>query len=142
VLIYDCFETKKVYFSLRGHETRVNAVEWLSKDEIISVSDKIIVHKGSSLDGSKWAQVQTIGLGNQINYMSTLSTQKASYICVISDDGNLRLYERTDGDFKVKAELMFGRNLQEAVCLTMIGQNHLLLLLGGYQSQIHAYTLQ
>ena len=54
VLVYDCFESKKVHFSLGGHETRVNALEWLSEDEIISVSDRIVVHKGSGVDGNNW----------------------------------------------------------------------------------------
>ena len=43
-------------------------------------------------------------------------------------------------DFIEKAMLMFGRNLQETAALHVIGSNHLLLLTGGYDSQIHVYS--
>lgn len=53
------------------------------------------------------------------------------WTCVFGEDGRL--------DFKVKSELLFGRNLQEVTELKTLGENDLLLLTGGYDSKIHVY---
>jgi WD40 repeat protein len=61
----------------------------------------------------------------------------------MSNDGMLRLYKQTENEsFSEQANLAFGRNLQESMCLTLIGQNNFLLFVGGYDSKIHVYTLK
>ena len=37
--------------------------------------------------------------------------------------------------------MLFGRNLQESLCLTTLGPEHLMLMIGGYNSQMHIYTI-
>jgi hypothetical protein len=42
--------------------------------------------------------------------------------------------------FEQKGEILFGKNLQEAMSLATIGKKHLLLVVGGYDSNVHCYT--
>ena len=42
--------------------------------------------------------------------------------------------------FKVKGELLFGRNLQESSAIHCIGDGHLMVAVGGYDSKVHIYT--
>jgi WD40 repeat protein len=61
----------------------------------------------------------------------------------MSNDGMLRLYQSTeDGKYVEKANLAFGRNLQESICLSELGNDHIVLLVGGYDSKIHVYTIK
>ena len=53
--------------------------------------------------------------------------------------GVLNLYSKVEGDFIKKSSLLFGRNLQETFCMVEVGQ-HLMLMIGGYDSKIHVYT--
>ena len=55
------------------------------------------------------------------------------WVCTTSAEG-------VTGEVTGKAELLFGRNLQETATLKEIGSKHLLLLTGGYDSQIHVYS--
>jgi WD40 repeat protein len=56
-------------------------------------------------------------------------------------EGLLKLWSAQDisSDFSLKSELHFGRTLQEEVCLKSIGESHLMLLSGGYDSKVHVY---
>jgi hypothetical protein len=62
VLMADTLHTKRVLFSLRGHESRVNSVAWLKSDTLVSVSDRIVVYVGQGSDGANWKIVQSIKL--------------------------------------------------------------------------------
>jgi hypothetical protein len=59
VLVADMQTQKKVYFSLGGHTSRVNSVQWLHND-IVAVSDRIVVYEGKGTVGSQWKIKQTI----------------------------------------------------------------------------------
>ena len=54
VLIADTINSRRVYFSLNGHENRVNCVQWLDSTNLVSVSDRIVVYSGEIIDGAKW----------------------------------------------------------------------------------------
>jgi hypothetical protein len=57
--------------------------------------------------------------------------------------GDLKLWSLGhDGSFGLKSSLLFGRNLQETASLQCVGNQHLMLLTGGYDSKIHVYTIQ
>jgi len=62
-------------------------------------------------------------------------------VCTMANDGELRLYSG-EAELSEMATLLFGRNLQEALCLTHVGKGHLMLMVGGYNSQIHLYTIE
>lgn len=62
-------------------------------------------------------------------------------MCTMANDGALRLYSG-EQQLSEMATLLFARNLQEALCLTHVGKGHLMLMVGGYNSQIHLYTIQ
>ncbi len=88
---------KKVWFSLGGHETRVNSVAWLDHNTLVSVSDKIVVYRGEGVDGADWRIVQVISENDQqINYLAVMKTTESNYVCTMADDGILRLYKGSD----------------------------------------------
>jgi hypothetical protein len=105
VLVADMINVKRVHFSLNGHEHRVNSVSWLSKDILVAVSDRIVIYEGNGIDGANWKIKQVIitQTKEQINYLSVLDGVNCDYICTISNDGVLNLYENSDKDFKPKA---------------------------------------
>ena len=97
VLVADMLTIKKVWFSLGGHETRVNSVAWLDHNTLVSVSDKIVVYRGEGVDGADWRIVQVISEnGQQINYLTVMKTPESNYVCTMADDGVLRLYKGSD----------------------------------------------
>lgn len=105
VLVADMLNTKRVHFSLNGHEHRVNSVAWLSEDNLVAVSDRIVIYEGIGIDGANWKikQVITTQSKEQINYVSVLYGSDCDYICSMSNDGVLNLYENSVQDFKPKA---------------------------------------
>ena len=58
----------------------------------------------------------------------------------MSLDGDLKMWLLKDESFSKVGILIFGKNLQESFGLTPIGDGHLLLVVGGYDSNIHCYT--
>lgn len=50
------------------------------------------------------------------------------------------MWSQKDDRFEKVGEILFGKNLQEAMQITTIGKKHLLLVVGGYDSNIHCYT--
>jgi len=71
------------------------------------------------------------------------NSSNCEYFCTMSNDGMLRLFQNDEsGNFVEKANLAFGRNLQESICLSELGNTHLILLIGGYDSKIHVYTFR
>ena len=71
----------------------------------------------------------TLGDGSKENYFATICAEGVLKVwtCTTSAEGST-------GEVTQKAELLFGRNLQETATLKEIGSNHLLLLTGGYDS--------
>ena len=59
----------------------------------------------------------------------------------LCSEGQLKVWASpdTESDFSLKSSLLFGRNLQEESCLRKVGEKHLMLLTGGYDSKIHVY---
>lgn len=56
--------------------------------------------------------------------------------------GTLKLWQgSTINNISFRQELLFGKNLQEAIGVTAVGQKHLILLVGGYDSNIHVYLV-
>jgi hypothetical protein len=72
--------------------------------------------------------------------MAVLQTPLASYVCTLANDGCLKLYSGKE-ELSEQSTLLFGRNLQESLCLTTLGPEHLMLMIGGYNSQMHVYTI-
>ena len=79
-----------------------------------------------------------------LNYLSVYQGSNALYFTTMCMDGYLKLWSSPDQEqeFIVKAELLFGRNLQEETSLLDVGEKHLMLLTGGYDSKIHVYCTQ
>jgi len=84
-----------------------------------------------------------------INYLTTLNLSGADgtteiYFATMCLSGTLKLWqnstEHADSEFKQSGELLFGKNLQEAFQLTAVGQKYLLLVVGGYDKNVHCYT--
>lgn len=57
-------------------------------------------------------------------YLAVIQNLKSNTLfCTMSNDGMLRLYSATtaeDGKYIEKANLAFGRNLQESLCLSKL----------------------
>lgn len=151
--------TPKVICSLNAHTTRVNAVGWLTKNLLVSIGgDEMCIVVWESADPRRpdaWKVKQKIE-GAHKGTLTQLTTN-----AIVCDDGSIETYfvtvdsvgtsklwagktlaDGTSSDFTEKAFLMFGRNLQETVALHGLGSNHILLLSGGYDSQIHVYSTQ
>jgi hypothetical protein len=56
--------------------------------------------------------------------------------------GTLKLWtlSQTGVKYEQIGQILFGKNLQEAMELTLVGSKYLLLVVGGYDSNIHCYT--
>jgi hypothetical protein len=64
------------------------------------------------------------------------------YIATMCAGGTLKLFQGVNEDtIEFKSELLFGKNLQEAIGLTQLGEKNLLLTVGGYDSNIHTYLI-
>ena len=77
-------------------------------------------------------------------YLSVIQNSKNNkFFTTMSNDGMLRLYQSNeDGQYIEKANIAFGRNLQESMCISELGNDHVVLLVGGYDSKIHVYTIK
>lgn len=141
----------RTLFTLKGHQGRVNAVQWLGTDTIVSVGedDVITVWRCSDVAGASsfesWSILQQEAKrhGANINYLSLLCpSQEERYFMTMCMNGNLHLwfFNAAEGKFSLAGTILFGKNLQEAFELTLLGPDHLLLAVGGYDSHIHIYT--
>jgi WD40 repeat protein len=150
-LVSDKYRLPKVLFVLNAHTTRVNAVQWLSPNSLVSIGgdEKLIVVWTCSQArvGETWKVHQLIG--SEISgHSSTLTHLRAyrvseneQYFTTMDVGGDLRVWAMCDdGKFVLKSSLLFGRNLQETTVMNCIGNDHLMLLTGGYDSKIHVYT--
>ena len=56
--------------------------------------------------------------------------------------GTLKLWQGTnESNIAFRGELLFGKNLQEAIGITSLGDKHLLVVVGGYDVNIHVYLV-
>jgi WD40 repeat protein len=81
-----------------------------------------------------------------INYLSTYRFDNELYVITMCSDGKMTMWfgELNDehNKYHFKSELLFGRNLQEVSAIQCIGKEHLLVLVGGYDSKVHIYTIK
>jgi len=65
------------------------------------------------------------------------------YFATFSAGGNLDLfyYDVDLNEYKLFHTIPFKKKLQDAICLTVLNENFLLLLTGGYDSVIHIHTV-
>ena len=56
--------------------------------------------------------------------------------------GTLKLWQGTTFDnIAFKDQLLFGKNLQEAMGIVEIGDKHIMIVVGGYDVNIHVYLI-
>jgi WD40 repeat protein len=123
VLILDPKHTQgkipKVLFSLRGHQERVNGVQWLTATSLVSIStDKslIVWSCGAPRDPSSWTQHKSIENAHgqaAINYLRTLAlSEEELYVLTMCAGGTLKLWQgRAPSEIAFGGELLFGKNL-------------------------------
>ena len=150
VCVLDQFteSSPKCLFTLKHHTDRVNSVQWISDSLLVSVSaDKQIViwccEPGKERTEEGWAVRQVIKGAHEhpINYLASLRISDSElYFATMCLGGTTKLWQLKDGQFELGAQLLFGKNLQEAVQLARIGEKHVMLLMGGYDKQVHIYT--
>ena len=138
-------------FSLRGHTDRANAVQWLNNETIVSIgSDQRIViwayDAGTDPKEAanwKYQRVYNTAHANAINYLKAYSpTSTEYYILTMCVGGTMKLWQGENvQSIEFKDELLFGKNLQEAMGLVTYGDKHLLLVIGGYDLNIHLYLV-
>ena len=120
--------TPKVLFGLSGHTTRINAVQWLTPELIVSIGGDekaIIVWQKTAGESAKspgsWQAACKLTEAHPatINYLTTFKADSALdplYFTTMCLQGVLKLWVSNFGEdgkiiFSVKSELLFGRNL-------------------------------
>lgn len=155
VLILDPYHINnsipKVIFSLRGHKDRINAVQWLDQSTLVSISsDKSIIIwsylKGTDpKDPLNWSKTKVFedAHAQAINYLKCFSVaENEHYILTMCSAGTLKLWQGSSKDtIEYKDQLLFGKNLQECMHLVKHGDKHLMMLVGGYDINIHVYLI-
>ena len=141
----------KVLFSLRGHLERVNGLQWLNRYTLVSISaDKSIIvwayDQGSDPRiPESWTYKRAYENAHveSINYLRCFSPNESeSYIVTMCASGTLKLWQgHTVSEIQFKEQLIFGKNLQEAMGLITHGERHLMLVVGGYDINIHVYLV-
>ena len=63
-----------------------------------------------------------------------------SYFATMCMGGTLKLWAKKGEEYKLSGEILFGKNLQEALEMTPVGKKYLLLVVGGYDRNVHCYT--
>ena len=158
--IYDPFNYK-THLTLRGHKQRVNVVRWVDsskcKNELIELlscsADGTIIHwincgkDKNPYDHSSWKieQVYSSSEPNQpVNLLHSLFISPfEKYFAAFSSSGKLDLFyfDIDLNQYKMFHSIPYKKKLQDAVCLTVLNENYLLLLTGGYDSLINVYTV-
>jgi WD40 repeat protein len=155
VLIMDPYHINgkipKVLFSLRGHLDRVNGVSWISNRSLVSISaDKsIIVWSYSESHDPRvpesWVSKKVFQNAHNetITYLRTYNpAENEYYILTTCAAGTMKLWQGSSIEsIEYKDQLIFGKNLQEAMGLTLVGEKHLMLTIGGYDKCIHVYLI-
>lgn len=134
---------------MKAHTGRVNAVRWIGENTIASISDDkslVVWQIKAGADPKKQGSYEVLQQEEgahpaAINYLSVLRiSDSEQYILTMCMGGSLKLWAKRETKFEIIGEILFGKNLQEAFDLTLIGQKYLLLVVGGYDRQIHCYT--
>jgi len=100
----------------------VNAVKWLSDTKLVSVSDDgsiaIYTYEGNPKMHSSWRVHQKIEKAHSItiNYLSVLNVSSDEiYFASMCMGGTLKLWASKNDTFELIGEILFGKNLQEAL---------------------------
>ena len=143
----------RVLFSLRGHLERVNGLQWLNEDILVSVSsDKSFIvwsftgEQPRHYQSWTYKRVYSEAHAQAINYLTTYTVvgggAKEFYILTMCTGGVLKLWQgEALQAIEFKEQLLFGKNLQEALGLIQLGEKHLMLAIGGYDINIHIYMI-
>jgi len=98
----------------------------------------------AATDPEAWSVKQVVkdAHPDTLNYLSTYIIGDELYFTTMCAAGVLKLWSRkaSSNEFILKSELLFGRNLQETSAVFSIGEQTLLVLVGGYDSKVHVYT--
>ena len=120
--------TPKVLFGLTGHTTRINAVQWLTPNIIVSIGgdEKVIIawtrQEGAAANNpDNWKATCRLqdAHDSTINYLTTLKSESPRedlYFTTMCSAGALKLWTGAadaEGTLSVslKSTLLFGRNL-------------------------------
>lgn len=98
-------------------------------------------------DYSSWKIEKTYSssdVSQPINLLESLYISSIEkYFAIFSLSGKLDLfyYDVDLKEYKMFHSIQFKKKLQDAICLTVLDDDHLLLLTGGYDSVINVYTV-
>ena len=120
-------ETPKVLFCLNGHTTRINAVQWLNPNLIVSIGgDEMVIIVWERKQGSdakspeSWREAWKMKDAHPatINYLTSHKGTSGDdlYFTTMCSSGVLKLWVGSNDEndqltFTLKSELLFGRNL-------------------------------
>lgn len=154
----------KTFLTLNHHTDRVNGVKWIDNNkeegnelmELISIGgDAKIVHwvnvsqDKNPFDANGWKMEREITTSDKnksvsINLVDTLYVSPfEKYITTFTSNGILDIFyfDIDLNEFKLFASLDYKRKLQDALCLTVLNEDYLLLLSGGYDSVVNVHTV-
>ena len=156
-------ETFKTYLTLNAHSDRINTLKWMKSNksnikndliELISCgSDKKIIHwiniNKNIFDYSSW-KIEKIYFSSDksenvsINIIETLFISHIEkYFVIFTSNGILDLfyYDIDLKEYKLFNSMNLSKNLLDCVCLTILNDEYLLLLTGGYDRKINIYSV-
>ena len=149
----------KTYLTLNHHSDRVNTLKFFDNDELLELiscgADGKILHwvnvnkEKDPFDVNGWKMEKEYkssdkGKNVSINLLDVLYINRfEKYIATFTSNGILDLfYFDVDLDeFKLFASMNYAKKLQDAICLTVLDDEYLLLLSGGYDSVINVHTV-
>eukprot|EP00347_Sterkiella_histriomuscorum_P000283 403376473 len=142
-------QVPRVLFSLKGHSDRVNSVQWINSNTLVSISsDKSLIIWGFEGENGRLPENWTFkkiyqnAHDTDINYLRTYKHEQNNelYVHSMCRDGTLKVWQGTSRDnIQYRDQLIFGKNLQEALGVVEFGEKHLMVVLGGYDAKIHVY---
>ena len=149
----------KTFLTLQGHKERVNSVKFLDNLvnpnmvlELISISsDSTSIHwkncSNEPFNHLNW-KIEKINKStdekNPLNCLTTLYLKENEiYYSTFSAGGNLDFWKFNSEirEFQLQDSICFKKKLQEAICLSVLNKNCLLLMSGGYDSLVNIYTI-
>lgn len=149
----------KTFLTLKGHKDRVNGVKWIDsyknknkEIELLSCSsDGTINHwknEGDPFNYLQWKLHKTYknsdDAKSSVNLLASLYiSETEKYFACFSANGKLDIfsYYNDTKEFIIIHTISFKKKLQDALCLTVLNENYLLLISGGYDTYINIYTV-
>ena len=161
----------KTYLTLKGHQNRVNVVKFMDNHkkegnsilELFSAgADGKIIHwenlnRSNIFDYNHWIKdkeylCSELILNKEIsedqypsiNILETLYISNIEkYFGVFTSNGTLDLFyfDLDLNEYKLFATLDCSKKLQDTICLSVLNENYLLMLTGGYDRKINVYTV-